>query len=122
MDQLRDFLELVRQQGLAQGNFLGLLHLLIGRRIALADGTVVSTGLTWRAAATLLKKVRWAPEAAQELSLDISTLPPRDRERYWYMAIAAARVSSQEAIDAGDRLAQSVTALGYVIGPAPRAS
>lgn len=119
MDQLRDFLELVRQQGCAQGNFLGLLHVLIGRRIALADGTVVSTGQSWRAVAALLKKVRWAPEAAGELAVDATTLPPRDRERYWYMAIAAARVDSTTAQAAGDRLAALLTPLGYVVGPAP---
>jgi len=122
MEQLRDFLELVRQQGVAQGNFLGLLHVLIGRRITLADGTVVSAGQSWRAVAAILKKVRWAPEAAQELPVDLTNLPPRDRERYWYMAITAARVDSAAAIQAGDRLAQSMAPLGYVIGPAPRAS
>ena len=32
----------IQEQGLATGNFLGLLHILIGRKISLADGTVVS--------------------------------------------------------------------------------
>ena len=48
MDRLREFLEAVRQHGYARGNFLGLLHVLIGRRIARADGTLVSGGLTWK--------------------------------------------------------------------------
>ena len=46
MDSLREFLELIKRNGTAKGNLAGLLHILIGRRIALADGTAVSGGLT----------------------------------------------------------------------------
>src|SRR5262245_13551521 len=45
MDRLREFLEHVKRNNTAKGNLRGLLHILIGRRIALADGTVVSGGL-----------------------------------------------------------------------------
>jgi len=119
MDRLREFLEAVRQHGYARGNFLGLLHVLIGRRIARADGTLVSGGLTWRELAALLKRVRWEPEAVQELGLDPATLPPRDRQRFWYSAISQAGVDSETAARAGDRLARALQAAGYVVGSAP---
>lgn len=120
MDRLSQFLNQVKQQGHAQGEFLGLLHVLIGRRIQLADGTPVCDGLTWRAAAAVLKKVRWDKEAVRELGLDPANLPPRDRQRYWYVAIAQAHVDSPAACQAGDRLAQRVGKAGYVVGPAPQ--
>jgi hypothetical protein len=59
MDPLREFLKAVHERGVARGNFLGLLHVMIGRRVTLPDGTPVSAGLTWRELAALLKKVRW---------------------------------------------------------------
>jgi hypothetical protein len=122
MDRLRDFLNAVRDQGVAEGRFLGLLHVLIGRRIALADGTEVSAGLTWREAAVLLKKVRWAKESVTELAVTSANLPPRDRQRYWYMAIAQAGVNSPAAIEAGDKLSKALRKLGYTVGPPPGAT
>jgi hypothetical protein len=119
MDRVRQFLDDVKQRGLARGNFLGLLHVLIGRRLALADGTLISNGQTYREAAAQLKRVRWEPEAAAELGLDPKALPPRDRERYWYQAIALAHVDSPQASAAGDRLAEQLRAVGYDVGPAP---
>jgi hypothetical protein len=119
MDRVRQLLDDVKQGGLAPGNFLGLLNVLIGRRITLADGTPVSAGLTYREAAALLKRARWEREAVSDLGLDPAALPPRDRERYWYQAIVLARVDSPEATAAGDRLAQQLHAAGYVVGPAP---
>ena len=47
----REFLEAVRTQGAATCPFRGLLHVLIGRRVSLPDGTAVSEGMTWREAA-----------------------------------------------------------------------
>src|SRR5262249_33604764 len=94
MDGLREFLDDLKQQGSAQGNLLGVLNVLIGRRITTADGTVLSNGLTWRELAELLKRVRWDREAVRELGLDPDRLAPRDRERFWYQAIAQANVSS----------------------------
>lgn len=119
MDRLRELLETVTEQGHGEGNFLGLLHLLIGRRISLADETVVSAGQTWREVAALLKKVRWDREAVRELGLDPEALPPRDRQLFWFKAIAQARVDSPEAIEAGNRLGESLHPLGYRIGAAP---
>ncbi|HVS38770.1 MAG TPA: hypothetical protein VMS17_24655 [Gemmataceae bacterium] len=119
MDPLREFLDAVRQHGAARGNLLGLLHILIGRRIARPDGSLVSGGMTWRELAALFKQLRWEREAVRELKLDPTALPPRDRERFWYMAVAHAGVASAAAKTAGDRLVGPLKALGYVVGPAP---
>jgi hypothetical protein len=121
MDGVREFLDDIQKSHRARGNFLGLLHILIGRRIATADGTVISSGQTWRAVADLLKTMRWDPDAVRELGIDPATLPPRDRQRYWYTAIAQAQVGSDAAIKAGDKLATSLAKAGYVIGAAPGA-
>ena len=121
MDRLREFLDAVREQGLATGNFPGLLHVLIGRRISLADGTVVSSGQTWREVAALLKRVRWDRESVQDLGINPDDLPPRDRQLYWFKAIAQAKVDSPAAIAAGDKLAEALQPAGYVIGAAPHA-
>ena len=112
---MREFLDDLKQHGHAQGNFLGLLNVLIGRRIEKADGTILSVGLTWRQTADWLKKVRWEKDAVRELGLDPAALPPRDRERFWYSAIARARVDSPEATAAGDRLATAIKSAGYVV-------
>lgn len=122
MDRLRQFLGDVNQRGLARGKFLGLLNVLIGRRVALADGTLVSTGQTYREAAAQLKRVRWPREAVTELGLEPAKLPPRDRERYWYQAIVQAHVDSPQATAAGDELAEVLRAAGYEVGPAPGAA
>src|SRR5262249_35556300 len=108
MDRQRELLNAIEQHGLARSNFLGLLHLLIGRRSPLADGTLVSAGLTWRAAAALLKRVRWDREAVRELGLEPDQLAPRDRQRYWYSAISQAQVDSPRAVQAGDQLAAAL--------------
>jgi hypothetical protein len=122
MDRLRQFLEAVRTQGIAQGNLRGLLHILIGRRITLADGTQVSGGMTWRELAALLKKQRWDREAVRDLGLDPARLPPRDRQRFWYTAISQAGLNSAAALSAGDALVEPLRALGYEVGSAPGAA
>jgi hypothetical protein len=116
MDRLRELLDAVRDQGVATGHFRGLLHLLIGEPIRLADGTLVSSGMTWRALAALLKKQRWDREAVRELGVDPAALPPRDRERFWYMAIARAGITSAEAQASAQVVAEKLTALGYAVG------
>jgi hypothetical protein len=120
MDQLREFLEAVKRSGLARGNLRGLLHILIGRRLAKADGTDVSAGLSWRELANQLKLARWDTDTAAELDLDPETLPPRDRQRFWYSAITQAGVDTPEARAAGDKLANALKKLGYVVGPGPK--
>ena len=76
--------------------------------------------MTWRELALVLKQMRWDREVVRELNLDPAALPPRDRERFWYTAIAQARVDSDKATQAGDLLAEAVRDAGYVIGPAPK--
>src|SRR5262249_17090961 len=105
MDGLRDFLGDLKRRGYAQGDFVGFLNVLIGGKIQARDGTIVSNGLPWRTVAELLKRFRWEKVAVRELGLDPAGLPPRDRERYWYLAISRARVDSAEATAAGDRFA-----------------
>lgn len=119
MDGVQSFLDELRQNGLAQGNFLGLLHVLIGRRVTRADGTPVSPGLTWRELAALFKRQRWDKDAVRELGLDPADLPPRDRQRFWYTVIAQAHVDSPAAVEAGNRLADLLQPLGYVVSPPP---
>ena len=118
MDQLRDFLDAVKESGVTVGHFRGLLFVLIGQTIRQADGTVISTGMSWRAGATLLKLCRWDRLAVQELGLDPAALAPRDREKYWYTAISRANLGSAESRASGESLARAVAPLGYSIGGA----
>ena len=119
MDGLREFLDDLKQRGLAHRQLLGLLNILIGRRITRADGTPVCSGVPWRVLAETLKRVRWDKEEVRPLGLDPRALAPRDRARYWYQAIGQARVDSAEAARAGDALAEVLRGAGYVVGPAP---
>jgi hypothetical protein len=119
MEGLREFLEKVRHSHLVRGHLRALLHISIGRKITRADGTVVSTGVTWRQLAELLRIIRWDKELVRELGLDPDDLPPRDRQRYWYAAIVAARVNAQDVRDLGDAYARLLAPLGYIVGPAP---
>jgi hypothetical protein len=113
MDALRSMVEELKRRALEPGRTLGLFYLLIGRRVHKADGTLVCKGMTWRELAALLKKARWPKEAARDLGLDPSKLPPRDRLQFWYAAISSARVDSPEARVAGEALAKVLEPLGY---------
>ena len=119
MDGIRDLLSAARDNGLAAGHFLGLLHIAIGRKITRPDGTIVSSGFTWRVLALELKNLRFDPEFVRELGADPDLLAARDRERFWYSAISQARVDSSEAVAAGDLLAPKLKNLGFIIGPPP---
>jgi hypothetical protein len=121
MDQLREFVDTIGKKGTAQGNLRGLLHILIGRRVTLLDGSLVSQGMTWRAVAALLKKLRWDTETVRDLNLDPAALPPRDRQRFWYTAISQAGIDTPEASAAADALIEPLHALGYEVGQAPSA-
>jgi hypothetical protein len=120
MDALREFLDDLAEHQYAQGNLLGLLHLLIGRRIARADGTVISNGFTWRELSTFLKKYRWDTGGIHELGVNPEELPPRDRQRFWYAVIVRAGVDSPAAAEAGNKLADVLGQHGYVIGSTPK--
>jgi hypothetical protein len=122
MDGLRQFLSDLKRHGYAQGNFLGLLNILVGRRVKTRSGTVVSEGLTWRAAAETLKRLRWDKEGVRELGLDPTLLPPRDRLRFWYLAISHAKIDSPEAMQAGERLAELLRSAGYEVERGPPAT
>jgi hypothetical protein len=116
MDALSTLLDLLKDKGHTQGNFLGFLNTFIGRSITRSsDKVVITKGLTWREMAGWLKKARWDPEAVRELGLDPADLPPRDRQRFWYAAIAAAKIDSSAAQKAGDRFAAILTGLGYEV-------
>ncbi len=119
MDPLQAFLEDLKRQKLADNMFLGLIHILIGRRITREDGTLISSGMTWRECAAVLKKARWKKDMVQELGLDLGDLAPRDRERFWYMAISRAKVSSEKAKKVADHLAEELKQKGYIVGKAP---
>jgi hypothetical protein len=119
MEGLREFLEAVRQNQLARGHFRALLHVAIGRRITRSDGTVLSNGVTWRQLSELLRLIRWDKELVREIGLNPDDLPPRDRQRYWYAAILAAKVDSAEARAAGDAYVRLAAKLGFAIGPGP---
>jgi hypothetical protein len=95
------------------------LHLLVGRRITREDGTLVSSGMTWRDLSALLKRLRWDREAVRELDIDPAELAPRDRERFWYAAIARAGIDSPDAVADADHLGEALGELGYNFGPAP---
>jgi hypothetical protein len=118
MDGLKAFLEDVSKNRRAAGHLLGLLHILIGRTITNKDGAVISKGMTWREASNLLKTVRFDPEAVRELKIDPESLPPRDRQRFWFQAIALADVASPAASQNADRLAVILEKAGYQISPA----
>src|SRR5437764_13502765 len=118
MDALQTLLEEVRDQGVAKGHWLGLVNVLIARKVTKA-GAVVSNGMTWRELAVLLKKARWDKDAVREAGLDPEQLPPRDRQQFWYSAIARAGVDGPAAKAAGDELAEALAELGYAVGPAP---
>jgi hypothetical protein len=122
MDGTRELLEAVRDQGLAAGRFRGLLHIAIGRKLTRPDGTVVSTGATWRELAGLLKQLRFDKELVRELGVDPDALAPRDRQRFWYSAIGLGRVDSPEALAEAERLVGPLKDLGFIVGPSPSAA
>jgi hypothetical protein len=122
MDGIREFLSAVRDAGLATGHFRGLLHIAIGRTVTRGDGAPVSTGLTWRALAAELKLLRFDTGLVRELGADPDDLAARDRERFWYSAIALAKVDSPDAVAEADRLVPKLKPLGFAIGHAPGAA
>ncbi|MFO0825856.1 MAG: hypothetical protein U0792_22510 [Gemmataceae bacterium] len=121
MDGIREMLSAVRDAGLLNGNFRALLHVAIGRKVTRPDGSTLSTGVTWRALATELKALRFDQELVREYGADPDALTARDRERFWYAAIAVSRVDSAEATAEADRFALKLKSLGYIVGPSPSA-
>jgi hypothetical protein len=119
MDGIRELLSAVRDAGLIAAHFRGLLHIAIGRKVTRPDGSAVSEGLTWRSLAAELKNLRFDTELVRDFGADPDVLAARDRERFWYAAIAVAKVDSPEAVAEADKLVPKLKALGFVVGPAP---
>ncbi|HSQ54438.1 MAG TPA: hypothetical protein VLM40_01735 [Gemmata sp.] len=119
MDGMRELLAAARDAGLVAANFRGLLHIAIGRKVSRPDGTLISSGVTWRELAAALKHLRFDTELVRELGADPDALAARDRERFWYSAISLARVDSPEAFVEADRLAPKLKNLGFIVGPPP---
>lgn len=122
MEGVQQFLEALVQHHLVSGHFRGMLRLLIGSKLGRADGSVVSTGLTWRQVAEILRVLRWDRELVRELGIDPDTLPPRDRQRFWYSAISQGHIDSIEASEQAEKLAKKLPAIGYMILPSGPAS
>jgi hypothetical protein len=120
MEGTKEFLELVAQHGLARGHLRGVFHIAIGRKVTKADGTPLAGGVTWRELAAILKTVKFDRDLVKELGADPETVAPRDREKFWYAAIALAQVDSQEARTQAERLAVKLERYGIRIsGIAP---
>lgn len=117
VDSLQELLALIAEHKLAQGNLRGLFHTFVGRKISKANGTPVSTGLTWRELSSLLRRVRWDAESVRELGVNLDDLPPRDRERFWYSAITRANIDSEEASQLADKLGEKLKKHGYQVHP-----
>lgn len=119
MDRLQEFLDRVRDHQLAKGRLRGLLHIAIGRTIKAEDGTLISAGTTWRTLSLLLKSAKFDKELVRDLGADPDEISPRDRERFWYSAIALARPDTLEAIAEAEQLIPLLAQLGYTVGPIP---
>jgi hypothetical protein len=119
MDGIRELLAAARDAGLAAGGFRGLLHIAIGRKVTRPDGSAASSGVTWRELAAELKALRFDTELVRQFGADPDALAARDRERFWYSAIAQARVDSPEAVAEAEKLVPKLAPLGFVVGPAP---
>jgi len=113
MDGVQQVLSVIRDLKLAKGRLRGVFHLLIGSKIAAADGSVVSSGLTWRQLARELKDARFDKNLVAELGADPDTLSPRDRERFWYSAIALGMATGDGATQA-EQLLKLLKPHGFV--------
>ena len=105
MDGSRAVLELIRDRGLVAGRLRGFFHLVIGRTLSRGDGTILSTGVTWRELSQLLKLLKFDRDLVKELDADPDSISPKDREKFWYVAISLAKVDSAQARREAEELA-----------------
>lgn len=119
MEGTRTLLELILAHGLAEGRLRGVFHVAIGRRVTAEDGTVLATGVTWRELAALLKDMKYDKEWVRAFAADPESIAPRDKEKFWYHAVALAKVDSVEARAEADQLAILLRPLGWIVGPPP---
>jgi hypothetical protein len=115
MQAVQTWLEHIKDHAVWHGRFRGLLHILIGRKLIGLRGEVISSGITWRQLAEILRVIRWEKDAVKELGIEPSTLPPRDRVRFWYLAIQAAHVELPEAREQAESLRKDLLILGYQV-------
>jgi hypothetical protein len=59
--------------------------------------------------------MRWDRELVREFGLNPDDLPPRDRQRFWYSAIAGAKVDTQEARAEAEKLIPLMAPHGFTI-------
>ena len=119
MDGTQMLLQLARDHRLVAGHLRGLLHIAIGRTLTAADGTILSGGMSWRDLSQLLKAMKFDREHVRELGADPDSLSPKDRERFWYAAIALAKVDSADARREAEELIGPLAKLGVRVGPGP---
>ena len=108
-------LELIRDRKLASGRLRGVFHLVIARKLTRTDGTLLSTGVTWRELSQLLKSLKFDRELVKELGTDPDLLAPKDREKFWYAAISLAKVDSPQARREAEELLELLNPLGIVV-------
>ena len=121
MDGSRAVLELIRDRGLVAGRLRGFFHLVIGRALSRGDGTILSTGVTWRELSQLLKLLKFDRDLVKELDADPDSISPKDREKFWYVAISLAKVDSAQARLEAEELAGLLKPHGILVGSAPGA-
>ena len=119
MGGLYDFLADLKQRGQAAGQFLGLLNVLIGRRVQKEDGSPISSGVTWRELSFALKKVRWEKESVRDLGIDPARVAAARSAALLVCRHRPGPVDSARASAAGDRLAEVLRLSGYRVSPAP---
>lgn len=122
MQGTRQFLELVSELELVTGSLRGVFHIAIGRRIYDVNGTVIAEGVTWRVLAALLKEVKYDRELVRELGVEPETFSPKDREKFWYNAIALAKVDGEEARYQAEVLTKALRKHGWIVGSLPGGS
>lgn len=123
MDALAALLLDLKRRGVGGDNMLGLLHVAVGRTVRRThDGAIVSRGMSWRDLSALLKKIRWDPDSVASLGIDPVSLPPRDRQKFWYAAISRSPIDSIPAREAAERFAAELQKLGFEVGPPPGAA
>ena len=115
MEGTQLFLEFVLKQGWAKGHLRGVFHIAIGRKVRDADGQVIAGGATWRELAAALKAVKFDKTLVKELGADPEALSVRDREKFWYAAIALSGVGSAEALAQAERLAVKLERSGWYV-------
>jgi len=115
MEGTQLFLEFISKPGWAKGHLRGVFHIAIGRKVLDEAGNVVANGTTWRELAAALKAVKFDKTLVKELGADPEALSVRDREKFWYLAIALAGVDSAEARSQAERLATKLERSGWYV-------